>query len=119
MIQQPGMNQNMRANIPYSAAAGVAANMGYVSDSPLMSDQQNILIDEAPAKLKKLDEINTMIFKLSQNLIVLFDELLKEKLTVSKTKTAITECIDCLKQIESDLIGEINYLGFIYIYFSF
>ena len=81
------------------------------SDSPLMNDQQNILIDEAPAKLKKLDEINTMILKLSQNLIILFDELLKEKLTVTKTKTAINECIDCLKQIEIDLIGEINYLG--------
>ena len=76
-----------------------------------MNDQQNILIDEAPAKLKKLDEINTMILKLSQNLIILFDELLKEKLTVTKTKTAINECIDCLKQIEIDLIGEINYLG--------
>jgi hypothetical protein len=87
------------------------SNQHQSSDSPLMNDQQNFLIDEAPAKLKKLDEINTMILKLSQNLIILFDELLKERLTVTKTKTAINECIDCLKQIEIDLISEINYLG--------
>jgi hypothetical protein len=87
------------------------SNQQQSSDSPLMNDQQNFLIDEAPAKLKKLDEINTMILKLSQNLIILFDELLKERLTVTKTKTAINECIDCLKQIEIDLIGELNYLG--------
>jgi hypothetical protein len=118
-MQQPGMNPNMvpRVNMPYGGPSSVgASNMIYSADSPMMTDEkilmhQNSQCDEAPAKLKKLDEINTMILKLSQNLISLFDELLKEKLTVARTKTAINECIDCLKQIETDLICEINYLG--------
>ena len=114
---QPMMNPNMvpRVNMPYSGQVAGNVNMLYSSDSPMMVDDksnlQGMQSDEAPAKLKKLDEINTMILKLSQNLISLFDELLKEKSTVARTKTAINECIDCLKQIESDLIGEINYLG--------
>lgn len=120
----PGqINPSMKVNMPpYAGGAGVTtpSNLpppGYNIDpnqQPMMIDamQQHVMSnDEAPANLKKLDEINTSILKLSQTLITFYDELMKDKLLVSRTKTTLNDCIDCLKGIENDLISEINYLG--------
>lgn len=67
--------------------------------------------DEAPLKLKKLDEINSQIVKSLHGIIQIFDELSKDKQTLNKVKTTISEYVDNLKRIESDLLQEINYLG--------
>jgi hypothetical protein len=79
--------------------------------SPNLQLDDNQRGDEAPLKLKKLDEIHSLILKSLHGIIQMFDELSKDKQTLTKVKTSISEYVDNLKRIESELLQEINYLG--------
>ncbi|RNA44216.1 mediator of RNA polymerase II transcription subunit 11 [Brachionus plicatilis] len=74
---------------------------------------QQIHRDEALFKLKRLDEINSNISKISQLLIQFFDELTKDKQQsnrVKQTKIIFEDFLKHLKKIETDLLSEIGHL---------
>ena len=76
--------------------------------------QQTLSRDDSLNKLKRLDEINATISKVSQTLIQFFDELTKDKLPPAKLKQAknlFEESIKFLKKVEIDLLNEINHLN--------
>jgi hypothetical protein len=109
MHQQVGFPTNMNQS---------AARNGYGShEAPQHNNddngmhQQNGLRDDSSLRLKQLDEININIYKFSQSLISLFDELNKDKPTLNRIKQIVNEYIETLKKIETDLLSEINYLG--------
>lgn len=69
--------------------------------------------DEALLKLKRLDEINSNISKISNLLIQFFDELTKDKQQsnrVKQTKIIFEDFLKHLKKIEADLLSEIGHL---------
>ena len=72
--------------------------------------------DESFMKLKKLDEINASIVKISQSLILFFDELAKDKQPPNKmkvTKQMFEDFLKHLKKVETDLLLEIHTLRFV------
>lgn len=74
---------------------------------------QQIHRDEALLKLKRLDEINSNITKISNLLIQFFDELTKDKQQsnrVKQTKIIFEDFLKHLKKIETDLLSEIGHL---------
>lgn len=76
--------------------------------------QQQLSRDDSLHKLKRLDDINTTIIKVSQALIQFFDELTKDKLPPAKLKQAknlFEDSLKHLKKVESDLLGEIVHLN--------
>ena len=70
--------------------------------------------DDSFIKLKRLDEINASIIKITQSLIQFFDELAKEKQPQNKlkqTKQMFEEMLKHLKKVENDLLMEITGLS--------
>lgn len=70
--------------------------------------------DDSQQKLKRLDEINLSIGKISLLLMQFFEELTKDKQQQAKmkqTKTMFEEFLKHLKKVESDLLQEISLLG--------
>lgn len=70
--------------------------------------------DESLNKLKRLDEINQNIARISNSLIAFFDELTKEKQPPTKlkqTKAVFEDFLKNLKRVESDLLSEISNLA--------
>jgi mediator of RNA polymerase II transcription subunit 11 len=109
------MHQQQPMGFPNNAARnGYPGELGYETiceSTGMYHHQQATSRDDSSMRLKQLDEINIHIFRFSQNLISLFDELSKDKPTLNRVKQIVNEYIETLKKIESDLLGEINYLG--------
>ncbi len=86
----------------------------------LMQKQQLMPTDESLIKLKRLDEINASIVKISQTLIGFFDELANDKRNQKPkvTKQLFEDFLKHLKKVESDLLNEIQALRFVFIYFG-
>ena len=82
-----------------------------------MQKQQLMPTDESLIKLKRLDEINASIVKISQTLISFFDELANDKRNQKPkvTKQLFEEFLKHLKKVESDLLNEIQALRFMLI----
>jgi len=79
-----------------------------------MQQYQQTPRDDSLNKLKRLDEINASINKVSQTLIQFFDEITKDKLPPAKLKQAknlFEESLKFLKKVEIDLLNEINHLN--------
>lgn len=76
--------------------------------------QQQIHRDESLVKLKRLDEINGNIARISNLMIQFFDELTKDKQSSTKnkqqTKTLFEDLLKHLKKVENDLLNEITLL---------
>ncbi|CAF0778706.1 unnamed protein product [Brachionus calyciflorus] len=75
--------------------------------------QQQMPRDEALIKLKRLDEINSNISKISHLLIQFFDELTKDKqpsTKVKQTKIIFEDFLKHLKKVETDMLSEIGQL---------
>ena len=80
----------------------------------MQQQQQQLPRDDSLYKLKRLDEINNNIVKVSQTLIQFFDEITKDKLPPAKIKQAksiFEDALKHLKKVESDLLIEIGYLN--------
>lgn len=83
-----------------------------------MAKQQhmNLPRDESFIKLKRLDEINASIVKISQSLIQFFDELAKDKQPPSKQKVSkqmFENFTNHLRKVETDLLNEIQLLRYL------
>jgi hypothetical protein len=74
---------------------------------------QQLTRDESLFKLKRLDEINNNIARISSSLIVFFDELTKDKqpsTKIKQSKIIFDEFLKHLRKVESDLLNEISNL---------
>lgn len=115
------VNRNM---IPSQAQPGMQYENTYYNQYPnqpashpqfaqQQAMPQQIHRDEALFKLKRLDEINSNISKISHLLIQFFDELTKDKQQsnrVKQTKIIFEDFLKHLKKIETDLLSEIGHL---------
>lgn len=89
------------------------ASVMYQQQLKQQHQQQMMPRDESFIKLKRLDEINASIDKISSTLIQFFDELAKDKQTPNKmkqTKQLFEEFLKHLKKVEQDLLNEIQLL---------
>ena len=76
--------------------------------------QQQMSRDDSLHKLKRLDDINGMVGKISLLLIQFFDEVIKDKPPTTKSKqikSIFEEFLKHLKKVEADLLHEINLLS--------
>jgi hypothetical protein len=102
--------------MPFQNEANNYYNTAYPNpqQQQYMQQFQQTPRDDALNKLKRLDDINGTINKVSQTLIQFFDEITKDKLPPAKLKQAknfFEESLKALKKVETDLLTEINYLN--------
>ncbi len=100
-------------NPEYHQYAAQQASVMYQQQIKQQHQQQMIPRDESSIKLKRLDGINESIVNISQSLIKFFDELAKDKQTPNKTKATkqmFEEFLKNLKNVENDLLREIQML---------